>query len=351
MDRDSQAARIFREVFTRQTAPLTIINWRQIHGTSPQQQQLIEHIARLLIKFDSFDRFRKNLTPIERARLLEQILLNGQTTVEFLDRLGASSMRVLRLFANLLHFRQQQHVSQTATGHAPLSLDFDEALNLVESFDKTRLSQPYNGIANFLRYFLIGRIKDKRHFPILASNLINKKPFSDAWAFGCSSGRSWRNSEPNLVSILFHRHNDLFERRKVNFFVEMSARGRMEFLFWFAAYTEDFLRATLEQILSARISARQLEPFLVDNCFSPEMLGRRKLREFITTLERLSALQQLNVDKWVKQLLILLIEIPVETEREPWFGLLESASASQIEKALSGNYLDRALKYVKALKV
>ena len=130
----------------------------------------------------------------------------------------------------------------------------------------------------------------------------------------------------------------------------MTARARMEFLFWFASYTDDFLQEIVELIRSANISARRLEPFVVDKCFAPELLGRRKFKLLISTLGRLNALEQLDEDKLLKQLLILFIQIPAETERASWFALLQSANASELKNALSGNYLDDVLKYVNLLE-
>ena len=137
LDRDSEAARIFQNVLASHNSSTLL------------QQHLIEHTARLLLKFDASDRFREILTTNERARLLEQLLSHPQTTVEFLDRLGATntSMRVMCLFALILNFRQY---GQNA---AFVSLDPGELLNLVVSFDKTGITRPATSVANFLRYF------------------------------------------------------------------------------------------------------------------------------------------------------------------------------------------------------
>ena len=132
-------------------------------GTSRHQQQnnSIENIARLLLKFDALEKFRQNLTGVERVHLLQQMLSHQSITVQFLDRLGATSTspRILRLFVDVLQFRQQlqrQHGSN-ASATANTSVDFDELLNLVEVFDKANISRPCTeiGISNFLRWVLL----------------------------------------------------------------------------------------------------------------------------------------------------------------------------------------------------
>ena len=169
--------------------------------------------------------------------------------------------------------------------------------------------------------------------------------------FGCPSAeKSWRNVEHNLVSTLFRRHNDLFERRRVDFFVEMSARSRIEFLFWFTTFSDRSLFEIVKLIMNAHISARQLQLLLAEKYFAPEIVGRRMFGVLITIFGKLKGLK-LKEDRWMKQLLILISQIPTEAEREPWFALLESTNASQITKALSGNYLDETLEYVQEINL